>query len=701
MFFSFIRFISPLGLGAVTVLFANNLLASEGEGLPAESTSTELEAITVSASKINEDLQTTSTSVTVITADDIERKGLETLDDIAKVIPNTASGSIYTGVTDWNYRGLNTSVFKGNNPVIVYVDGVAQVDRLSMFVDMENVERIEVVRGPSGTVHGKGAIGGAINIITKQPTNTLAGEVSLEAGEHGKYEVHGIVSGPLIKDKLLGKLVLGKRENEGNLPYADKSVSADNIDQESSENYTAQLDFFPDEFSSLRIQINHNESESGYGRNDVVPLAEINSAPAPDSVDHNTKTWRTDESDSQLLKYERDFSELRLETQLNHRETEYEGLYECDFGSAVNLACTNNASIDNRDAEIRLVSDTGRVKWVSGFFFGQEEKNIHDIGYYFDGVAISRASGTHEEETRALFGQTIAPVTDKLEITAGIRLQQQSYDTDTRYIGAEGTSFGQGSEDEEAVLPKLGLSYQLDNNNALFASYSKGVLSGGFNELQSNPSSGDAAGAYFKPQYNDSFEVGYKGYFKALRLSASVFYMDIEDIHTYVTGPTLNFVAGNLKGAESSGMELELRYAFNPHWSLDTVLGYTDAEYKSGSVSNGQDVSGNTVEKTPEFSSLVGINYNLGPWYSRLETHYQGSYYFDHLNSKQVDSAYEINARAGWRQGKLELFVYGRNLTDETNVTTVFDISSLAGPGMVNRGLNQPRTLGAGLSYSF
>lgn len=669
---------------------------------------TTLGAVTVSANKINENLQTSSTSVTVVTAEDIKSKGIETIDDITKVLPNSASGSFYAGVTDWNYRGLNSSVFKGNNPVIIYVDGIAQLDRRTMFIDMNNVERIEIVHGPSGTVYGKGAIGGVINITTKQAKDKVGGEIKIEAAENGKYDISAIVSGALVPDKLLGKFAVGTRNDDGELAYVDSNISDENDDRQNGSHYSGELTFFPNDTSTLKLQLNHNEEETGYGRNDVVRFEEINTKDAPSKLDYNTKTTRNSKTDSQTLQYEQELENMRIETQLSHRKASYDGVYECDYTSTSSVACTEDIELDDLDAEIRVVSDENPVKWVAGFFAGKQEKTIHDNGYNFGGMELASSKGKHEEETQAVFGQVIYPVTDKVEVTAGARFQQQSYSTDTRYYQAANPSFGtpevnstnKGSRDEDAFLPKLGVSYQVNDNSTVFANYSKGALGGGYNDFQSNPSN-EADDAYFKPQYNNSMEVGYKGKFDQLNVTANAFYMDIEDIHTYTIEAGSLYTAGNLKGATSKGVELEAKYNIDKHWSVDSSVGLTKAEYKDGSFFNGVDASGKTVEKTPENTATVGVNFNNKRWDMRMEAQHRGDHYYNFQNDQKVDGFTELNARVAWRKKNLEVFGYADNITDETGVTTVFDSASLSGPGTVARSFNQSRTLGVGMQYNF
>lgn len=665
-----------------------------------------LEEVIVTANKVHQSLQATSTPITVVSATDIRNKSIEDIDDITKILPNSSNGSVYSGTTDWNYRGLNSSVFLGNNPVVIYVDGIAQLDRRIMSVNMRNIERIEIIRGPSGTVHGKDAIGGVVDVTTKPLSEEFSSDLFLELGEHGKQNMNLSLSGS-VTEGIQGKLVVERHNYDGDLPYQDKTVSSENDDKKSGRKLTGELAFALTDSSLLRIQANYDEEETGYGRNDLVTIETINSAPVSDRLDYNTKTKRDSKIGSQTILYRRQGAAFDLDTQISHRRGHYDGSYECDYGSLSEIVCTENMEVDDIDFEIRLASDQQSIKWVAGLYSGRYKKTVADNGYEFAGFPLAYSEGTHTHKTHALFGQIIYPLFDHVEITAGARYQRQTYDVDALYFAAanptyglpEVNSFVRGSESETAFLPKLGVSWLLNDNNTLFANVSRGVLGGGFNDFQESTSG--AADAYFSPQFNNSLELGYRGRFDKFRMTVNLFLMDIEDIHTYTITAGSLYSAGNLKGATSKGVELEALYQLTEQWSADAVLGYTNAKYKDGSLFNGLDASNKKVEKTPESTVSLGVNYTREPWDARLDAQYRGDYYYNFQNDKKVDGFVQWNMRVAWHRDDLELFLFIQNLTDEDGVAAVFDTASLSGPGTVSRAFINPRTASIGLNYHF
>ncbi|MDN5106152.1 TonB-dependent receptor plug domain-containing protein, partial [Aliarcobacter butzleri] len=138
---------------------------------------TKLEEITVSANKMEENIQDVPQSITVIDEETIEQKGIKNISDVIKEVPNM-NIMANTGMgTTTSFRGLNASMFTNNNPVVIYIDGVPYYDRFDFNPSLANVEQIEILRGPQGTLYGKDAIGAVINITTKSPSNEWHGNI--------------------------------------------------------------------------------------------------------------------------------------------------------------------------------------------------------------------------------------------------------------------------------------------------------------------------------------------------------------------------------------------------------------------------------------------------------------------------------------------------------------------------------------------
>ena len=177
----------------------------------------ELESITVTADKREEKIQEVPIAITVFTETDIEDVGIETISDLVDMIPNLTLDpmSMQPGSNAVSFRGIGPSMFTGKNPVVIYVDGIPSDNKTDYNIDLFDIERVEVLRGPQGTLYGKNAIGGVINVITKKPGDTYESKTFIEVAENKTYGVKGFINGPIIKDKLFLGLSGKYYETEG------------------------------------------------------------------------------------------------------------------------------------------------------------------------------------------------------------------------------------------------------------------------------------------------------------------------------------------------------------------------------------------------------------------------------------------------------------------------------------------------------
>ncbi len=169
----FIAAISLAVLGGIPTL------AAAGEDASDRQTTT-LETVTVTANKQEENVQEVPQAITVIDEEILEEKGIKSVVDVIEQVPNLSVGS-WGDANSVNFRGLNTSFFTSKNPVVIYIDGVPITDQYAYEAALSNAQRVEVLRGPQGSLYGKDAIGAVINIVTKKPNNTLSGSVGLES----------------------------------------------------------------------------------------------------------------------------------------------------------------------------------------------------------------------------------------------------------------------------------------------------------------------------------------------------------------------------------------------------------------------------------------------------------------------------------------------------------------------------------------
>lgn len=676
---------------------------------------THLDNITVTANKMEENVNEVPQAITVVDAYELEEKGIKNVPDLIKEIPNMSSGN--NGGYTVNFRGLNTSIFTNNNPVVIYIDGVPTSSRYGYDASLANVERVEVLRGPQGTLYGKDAIGAIINIVTKEPDNEWHGQVGVEAGTQNSLFGTFNTSGALIKDTLyMGINGQGSRDDgwiENTYPGMEK-----NANRENDSKLGAYLLYKPTERLKAKLNVAHEEGHKywwdGYSLAGSVDIDDFNRDDA-EKVSYDVEQLEKTTLDSQSLNIGYEFDTVAFESTTTHKTFVLDGDYDSDFGD--NPAYAGLKQLNGQDTttwtqELRFSSqNTTGLRWVGGFYFDTETREQKPYGQQFPsydpntlaflGNYELNAESTTDSATQAAFGQLMIPFSEKWDLTLGARAQriEKEIDLDMYYlpVGASGAPMYQLSDKKswDSLLPKAALSYQFDPAWTVYTSYAKGYMPGGYNYFATQGSSDDNS---FEPQTSDDYEIGVKGSYQSWTLSANLFYMDIRDIHVYKSSGTL-YLTENAKRAHSQGAELELSWFATDDLYLGAAVGIADAKYDD--YDNGTTTfDGQNIENTPSHTVRFSLAYEPElAWYGRLDVENKGDiyYYNDAKQEMQKSSGYTVaDLKAGYRLKDWNLYGYIKNLTDEAYLQSFMSSSSLSVATF-----GSPRTFGLGARYAF
>ncbi|WP_228133171.1 TonB-dependent receptor [Aliarcobacter lanthieri] len=285
---------------------------------------TKLDEITVSANKMEENIQDIPQSISVISEEDIEQKGINKIDDIIKEVPNMIVNNL--NGDNVNFRGLNSSWFSNNNPVVVYVDGVPYYDRFDFNPSLADVEQVEVLRGPQGTLYGKDAIGAVINIVTKAPKNEWSGTLGAEYGNDNTFNTKLNTSGAIVDNKLFAGINGSFDHSDGwienNYPGMDKNANKHN-DRKTS----GFLLYKPTDELSAKLTVTDNYKKKYFM--DVVtitdPNIDISSIKRKDgkNVNFDVPTYETIKVKSQALNLSYELEKIKLESVTTHKKTNF------------------------------------------------------------------------------------------------------------------------------------------------------------------------------------------------------------------------------------------------------------------------------------------------------------------------------------------------------------------------------------------
>jgi iron complex outermembrane receptor protein len=686
-------------LKTISISIAASLLL--GNLLYAQDTQTiDLDSVTVTANKMEENIKEIPESITVMTDVEIEEKGIKDVSDLIKYIPNLISTSAV------NFRGLNSSMFTNASPMVIYVDGIPYSHRWAFNKTISNVLRVEVLRGPQGTIYGKDSMGGVINIVTKEPSNTLEGSVSAEYGTDNYGEAAFDISAPVIDNKLFFGLNGVYSQSDG---YATNHYPGQKEDANEKENYLANVQFKYNPTEDLSIKFNASkESDTKYGEEGgIVPFgSDINSYERDDfkDVSYDEDTYAENESDAQALHMDYDFKNLRFSSLTTHKKAEINQYYDYDHSdnsSYDSLSYFMEMESKNIAQEFRLSNNSNGLRWVTGLYYENQKDDI---------LVATRLSDTYSDaiseiksDTLAAFGQVVVPFLEDYELTLGGRYQRIKKDIDAKNYslptGTTGDPRYTLDEDNtwDTFLPKIALSYKINNDLNSYFSITKGYLAGGYNYAAS---SGTVEQNKFDAQESINYELGIRGDLldNRLYLSAAIFYMDIKDLHVYshdeATGVTHT---SNAAEAYSQGIELEVGYTINDNWRIDGSFGLIEAKYDDYTNAGGADLKDNKIQRTPSHTANLGVSYsNDNGIYSRLDIKNQGKMYFNDTNTYQESSYTTADLKIGYLFDGWDIYAYANNITDESYLTAANNMMT----GTV-LAYGEGRFIGIGAKYRF
>ena len=680
--------------------------------------SKQLDEVIVTAEKKEENVQTIPSSISALNAKSINDYRLWNSKDITAIVPNLYSANPGDGRNVTSIRGITSSSY--DPAVTTYIDGVNQFTLDTYIPQLFDVERIEVLRGPQGTLYGRNAMGGVINIITKQPTNRTNGFLEISAGNYGEQRYTGAVRTPIIKDKLFfGASLL----YEGLNGYYTNEYDDSKFDKQHSFGGNYYLKYLANDKWSVTLNAKHLANRN-YGSFTLAPNADaaladpfkVNQNAVAKLVDNTFNTSLTANYAGQSFNFS---SQTSYQSNYRYYATPIDG----DFSPADAITIINNYG--NKWNNIKVVteefrftspaSSASRLKWTAGSYlfyqnvpnkqathFGKDAALVGspDSNYAIINTAKAKSSGI------ALYAQSDYALTKKWDVILGIRYDYQyskekvlgEYQPDVSPVPVFETQPDTSANvSYSAFSPKLSVAYHSTSNVNLFASYSRGYRTGGLTQLGADPSQPPLFA--YKPEYSNNFELGLKNTFVENRARANIsfFYTTITDaqVPTLVL-PAAITVTKNAGSLTSKGVDAEFAATVLKGLEATYNFGYTDAKYtKLKLAQNGSetDLSGNRQIFTPDITSLLALQYNISLIPSkqlqviiRGEWMYLGTQYFDLANTIRQSPYSLLNTRLGLKTKYAELYFWERNIANVKYIAYGYDFGAVH--------LGNPRTFG-------
>ena len=677
------------------------------------------------ARKRLESIQSVPESITAVTSTDIEATGIEDIGGLLTQIPGVSYGeSQDPGTVIISVRGI-PQIRYGPSPIATVVDGVylasPDLNNQALF----DIDQIEVIKGSQGLFYGKNAIGGAVVITTKQPTNEMSGKVKLGYGNGNTSSLQANIGGAISDNKSYYRLGVSYLDSDG---FIENTTLNENVDFQRDIGIRGQLKFKLGTKSTLSFNGQYGDSKGGAitfvstHLNDDFPEMSPNvyeGSPNADFLGEGTvKSLITSAS------FETNFNGSRLSSHTSYSDVDlfYNGDYLSfapidNYGPVPAALQEMTRASRTFNQELRLVSTRSgsKFRWNLGLFY-QNIKADWDTNALFnqDPTDFTYANVlvdpiTNDDNTLSsigLFGFIEYDITDKLNVSAGLRNEWETLEN------VEGVNSVTTKRSYDAFQPKLSASYKFVKDKMLYASFSRGFRSGGYNPADI-PASGISK--IIEPEFTTSFEAGVKTSFWNNRFILNLAYFNTvfenQQVYRFALDGARSILGTiNYEESKISGFELDTKLRLSKN--LDFIAGFSviDSEITKAFEPS---AIGNKVPFAPQGSFNLGLftNFELGEkskLSANVNVENKGKKYWfaDDLYGVDQEEVFQdpytlVNSRIMLEFNKFSIGVWGKNIFD-TKYNQEWWPLGVFGPEIGDiRTPNRPVTYGIDLSYKF
>lgn len=608
-----------------------------------------MEEIIVTAERRAESLQDVPMALTAFSGDMISEAGITGIEDVAIRTPNFKMTSFNIAEPQMFLRGIgSTNDSAGSDPAVaVFIDDVYVGRASAASTDLYDLDRIEVLRGPQGTLYGRNAAGGAVSIFSKRPQQGFEAKVGLTLGSESLVNLRGYINGS-ITDMVAGKLTVNVRQRDG---FAKNINTGQDLEDDDTRSMRGQLLITPSDRTEILLSLDYTDIDRSGDNRFITNLDIVGNGPgvpayidqmraANDLIDNDPRKSNHDEvqsSEKQVLglsaRVEVDFDWATLTSITAYRESESSwwqalnpqlstrvgglGLQEVDDGA--------EQDAEQVSQELRLSSQSDNFQWVAGLYYFKEEVDRDERFFtYWDPTTFLAAFGIGDisflqEATNtsfAAFGQFTWDMSDSLALTLGGRYTDDKKEIDNAAISHIAPSLGflygiplidppyavSADESWSETTLRATIDWSITENHMLYATYSEGFKSGAFIGQQRSPI---VAATPILPELATNKEIGIRTEWLDghVRFNATYFDLDYEDLQVwFLVNNSLNAVNA---AAEVSGVETDFVVAFNENFNVIGSYANMDAKFTGGSN------TGNDLTRAPDSSWSLSANLTI------------------------------------------------------------------------------------------
>lgn len=661
-------------------------------------TENRLEDIVVTAQKRSQNLQDVPISVAAITGDTIAASGVNSIEGISSVVPGITL-TRQSAATIIFIRGIGTTGGQAGQEgaVATFVDGVYQPSMSGSTFSLNNIERIEVLKGPQGTLYGRNATGGAVNVLTRDPSYTPTAQAEFGYGNRNTVDASAYVSGPIIGDVVAADIAaLYSNVMDG---FGKNVVTGTNVNTRKDWSLRSKILIEPGADTKIVMSGDYTVNSGSYGVsfNPLPGATRILQGVTADlggrfNIENDfdpsleTKNWGVSG------RLEQDMGDIRLTSITAYRDLQQYQHLDLDTGPLPLFEADLHETNSQFTQELQLASASGsKVQWIAGLFYldaksAYEPYNLFGLGFGAMGITGFSNRPQMKTQSYAAFGQATFPLFDEsTNLTLGARytIDKRKFARNLNNIEFDGSITPVPFPDDQRTFKKptwrIALDHKFADDTMVYGSYSRGFKSGVYN--LSAP-----ADPVVRPETLDAFEVGVKSdlFDRRLRVNLAGYYYTYKDIQltiikgagqsllnaatASVYGVDLDFEAilGNNLTLRGGGQLIRARYGEFKDAPIGTVL----TAFPFGTTFTPGDASGNRMIRTPTFSANVAADYHVpvgsGEVSANVSYAYNSGFFFE-PDQRLKQKAYSlVNAQLRWSFEDDTFYVkaFAKNLFD-------------------------------------
>jgi iron complex outermembrane recepter protein len=692
-----------------------------------------LQEVTVTAERRSESAVKTPVSLTVVSPEQLQGAGVTDTLQLPLVTPGLKFSAVGGTVSPF-LRGVGTyATSAGNDPnIATYIDGIYQPQQSALAFDLPDVQQIQILKGPQGTLFGRNAMGGAVLVTTQQPSFSPSANASISYGNFNSVSLAAFGTGPLIDNKLAGSLSAYWNKNDG---YNTNIVTGTDAGKLNSYGVRGKLRFTPTDdltiglvaYTSYRedSSLNFGSIANGNSTAKLIPGAIFATRPYDAATDDPVESYS--KGYGVALNADYDFWLGDVSSTLSYSHARNQITLDADYSTAPLLYFTANYPDDNIAWENIFKSKAEqRLRWLLGTFVYYDRAGYDPgiAGSVYNNPANFESRSIQQDNAYAIFGSVDYDITSALTFTAGVRYGYEL----RRFDGAPGSIAAPPADSDlvrlgqkawNSVTPRATLRYALDSKSNIYATFAEGFHSGVFDGFGLDP-------IPVNPEKLKAYEVGYKTDQGRWSLNVAGFYqreLDQQATAYAFNGLIYASILVNAGTADMYGADADFRFQINDLFNVQGAAEYLHAHYVKfanailnvpnpvcpagtypcGNITEaGVNIAGYQLQQAPDVTANITGNYAQDFPFGRVTASLTASYsakYFLELGDRVYQPSYvELNGQIGLRPAHLPLTIsiWGRNLTDRQVIESSY-VSNFGDPATYA----PPRMYGVRLDYAF